>query len=123
MIFITLRRDGDYWQGIITSTIADHATLRKVPSEADIRTPLLGTSFDSETAVTLAEGMDSLACEIISWAHLELDKSSSTPAAHRSILGAGGTSRVFKGTFKGEPVVRKSLSRGQLVYERDRGGL
>ena len=77
--------------------------------KADIRTPLLGTSFDSKTAVTLAEGMDSLACEIISWAHLQLDKGSSAPAAHRSVLGAGGTSRVFKGKFKNEPVAIKML--------------
>jgi serine/threonine protein kinase len=108
MVFITLRRDGNYWQGIITSTMADSATMRKAPSEADIRTPLIGTSFDSQTAVALAEGMDSLPCDVINWAHVSLEKSQNS-GGHRSILGAGGTSRVFKGKYKNVPVAIKML--------------
>ena len=48
MIFITLRRDGDYWQGFIISTIADHGTLRKVPSEVsnDVNQGSTQTSFN-----------------------------------------------------------------------------
>jgi hypothetical protein len=85
MVYLTLKRDSNYWQGTIISSFADSGTLKKAPSEADIRTPLLGTSFDTETAATLAEGMDDVTCERISWAHIELERRSHSQ--HKSTLG------------------------------------
>ena len=106
-VVMTLKRDAEYWQGIIVMSFADKFPMIRTPSEADIRTPLLGTSFDKETAVTLAGQMDEMVCEQISFAHLQLSEGNKSQQS--AILGAGGTARVFKGKYRQEDVAIKML--------------
>jgi serine/threonine protein kinase len=70
----------------------------------DITSPLLGQRLNLHSARELALGMDLLMnnVRIINFAYLSLGKK-------YTILGAGGTSRVYRGTYKGEPVAIKMI--------------
>eukprot|EP00041_Stephanoeca_diplocostata_P029569 m.877794 g.877794 ORF g.877794 m.877794 type:complete len:814 (+) comp23583_c0_seq12:281-2722(+) len=117
VVFRTLRKDEDYWQGRIEKNFADFlGPGTRTPSVADIRTPLLGTSIDPPAAQALGDELDRLSegCETVSFAYLEL------PAASRrseKLLGAGGTARVFKGKYCQEPVAIKMLFCLELTEE------
>lgn len=94
-----------------------------VSEEADIRKPLLGTSFDSEAAVALSVGMDQMSqgCPILPFSALAIVEGK----RHRSlgaraiarVIGAGGTARVFEGVFQGKSVAIKMLYCVTLVPE------
>lgn len=115
IVIMTLRKDSSYWQGIMTKSMVEYGTMKKTPSEADIRTPLLGTSIEVNTAQILADEMDGLDATIptISFAHLKLSNTNTTTA----LLGAGGTARVFKGKYQNDPVAIKMLYCMELTPE------
>ena len=116
VVVATLRKDAIYWQGVITKSLVEYGTMKRSPSEADIRTPLLGTSIEYSTAQVLADQMDALdesVCPTVSFAHLKLANNNTRLA----LLGAGGTARVFKGSYRDEPVAIKMLYCMELTPE------
>ena len=72
---------------------------------SSIRGPLLGTSLRRESATEVALGLDSLRhggkVETLNFAYLNVPEG--------SILGHGGSSRVYKGKYKGQDVAVKML--------------
>lgn len=108
IVYKTLVKDAEYWEGIIEDSFGV-GSIRKTPSEANIRTPLLGITFDQSTARTLADEMGNLdsACEVINYAHLEMPKQKHSQAS--VLLGAGGTGRVFRGRYRKREVAIKML--------------
>lgn len=120
VIIATLRKDNAYWQGVVEKglymSFANYGSLARSASEADIRRPLLDTHFDAATAGAVANEMDMLDdfCETINYSHIELKQENLTTT---SVLGAGGTSRVFPGRYHGNPVALKMVFCMQLTPE------
>ena len=85
--------------------------LRKQVSEPDVRTPLLGTTIETPAAGELATQMDNLGktCRLINFAALALGDDKVGFSKETSVMGAGGTSRVFAGRFEGKDVAVKML--------------
>jgi len=120
VVIATLRKDNAYWQGVVEKglylSISNYGSMSRSASEADIRRPLLDTHFDAVTAGAVAAEMDVVDdfCETISYSHIELRQENLTTT---SVLGAGGTSRVFPGKYLGEPVALKMVFCMQLTPE------
>lgn len=110
-VYWTLRRDSNYWMGIVEDSFPFHGHLKRRPSEADIRTPLLGTSFDPPAAQALAEEMDKLgsSCPLLSFAALTIGQGSGVGMHERAVIGAGGTARVYRGLYRGRSVAIKMV--------------
>ena len=98
VMYITLRQDSQFWQGTLTEEWMTGGM-------SSIRGPLLGTSLRRESATEVALGLDSLRhggkVETLNFAYLNVPEG--------SILGHGGSSRVYKGKYKGQDVAVKML--------------
>ena len=96
--YTTLRQDSQFWQGTLTEEWI-------VGKMSGLRGPLLGTSLRRDSASEVALGLDSLRLdgkvETLNFAYLNIPEG--------SILGHGGSSRVYKGKYKGNDVAVKML--------------
>ena len=96
--YTTLRQDSQFWQGTLTEEWI-------VGKMSGLRGPLLGTSLRRDSASEVALGLDSLRLdgkvETLNFAYLNIPEG--------SILGHGGSSRVYKGKYKGKDVAVKML--------------
>ena len=96
--YTTLRQDSQFWQGTLTEEWI-------VGKMSGLRGPLLGTSLRRDSASEVAQGLDSLRLdgkvETLNFAYLNIPEG--------SILGHGGSSRVYKGKYKGNDVAVKML--------------
>lgn len=112
LIYYTLRKDSQYWSGAVLDgyLLDTHKSRGSRGSEPDIRTPLMGTTFDGATASELATQMDRLEghVRIINFASVSLGDGKSK-LNERSVMGAGGTARVFRGQFEQNAVAVKML--------------
>ena len=138
VVYYTLLRDSLYWQGAFVPSRSSKSTLsfpymsssqkerevslspgnhhkagdpmaqnatfwRDRGSSYDITEPLLGQKLEAPSAREVAVGMDLLQnVPIINFAYISLGQ-------NYTILGAGGTSRVYKGKLKGAPVAVKMI--------------
>lgn len=95
----TLRADSHYWQGLLEDGEAG----------CNAASPLAGSQWDKETALEAASGVDALRegrTPLLHWAFMNL--------GHDQVLGAGGTSKVFLGSWKRTPCAVKMLFQVEL---------
>lgn len=89
---------------LLPPSVANRSLYRDRQVSYDIMSPLIGQQIGVGSAREIARGIDALRDEvqIINFAFLSLGKD-------YTILGAGGTARVYKGKFKGQPVAIKLI--------------
>ena len=93
LFYRTLRRDSEYWQGTLKSSV-----------KTSLSRPLLGTSLRRDSAAEVAVGLDVLEApeaKTLNFAFLNVPEG--------RMLGSGGSSRVYKGTYMGQEVAVKIL--------------
>jgi hypothetical protein len=99
VLYYVLRKDSQYWQG----------GWAEVANDRDVRSPLLGVAMSAAPALALSEQLDEVpARRYIHYAEIELDNGKNF-AGQTSLLGAGGTARVFSGRYNGHAVAIKML--------------
>eukprot|EP00053_Salpingoeca_punica_P018688 m.184243 g.184243 ORF g.184243 m.184243 type:complete len:825 (-) comp17484_c2_seq6:583-3057(-) len=118
-VYVSLRRDSDYWQGLINEDGDEYESLDSVSisqkrggaggegslhsTVVDVRTPLLGSNLEPPVAGTLSAIMDELhqSCKVIPFTCLKLGDGESAfgPSA---LMGAGSFGRVYRGKLRGK---------------------
>jgi hypothetical protein len=105
-VFQALLIDSRYWQGTGEERQVS-SPIRSVT--VSLRQPLMGLTLPPPTASSLAEGMDALHsshCRVPMLHHAYLNLEG---VDGKSVLGAGGSARVYKGTYKGKRVAVKLI--------------
>ena len=103
MVYETLKRDSMFWCGVMTS--AEESQLEG----DDVRRPLLGTSVEPDIAASLATELDQVqAVKFIHFSEITLEGGKRS-ISEINVLGAGGTARVFGGSYDNNPVAVKML--------------
>lgn len=118
-VFLTLQRDSEYWRGHTGGGGADRRTGRG--SGGNLNVALVGrVSLNEGAAATLADTLDRFHkdhsyVELLNFAYLTIDT--------KKVVGAGGTAKVYSGSFKGETVAIKLVYPPELTQEEVTGFL
>lgn len=120
LVLYVLLLDSNFWRGLLTdaelqcghATPSPHHdnTNHSADSKVSMREPLIGIALAPNTIGALARGLDRLDdshVHMLNYAFLTLGAAAGGPA---QLLAAGGTARVYKGSYKGNTVAVK------LVY-------
>ena len=100
VVYRTLQIDSAYWSGI---SLDDDKL-----DENDIRQPLLGNEVNRDVVVSLAselEGLSSM-CDVI---HISETTLVGKATSELTILGAGGTFKVYSGTYRDKEIALKMI--------------
>lgn len=111
-VYFTLRQDSEYWRG--------HAKAGGGPSNAghaNLNKPLAGrVSLNTGAAAALAETLDTIRTEsgvaLLNFAYLDMEV-----GGRLQVVGAGGTAKVYKGSYKGELVAVKLVYPPELTQQ------
>ena len=119
-VFAALRDDSEFWRGH-TQALTDTGG----KGHSNLNLPLAGRiSLDSRAASTLAETLDTIQkksrVKLLNFAYLNM-----TTAEHGrlQVLGAGGTAKVYKGSYRDEMVAVKLVYPPELTQEEVSGFL
>lgn len=110
-LYVSLLTDSNYWRGLL-DTDDGNGSSKKV----SLRAPLLGISLTEETSYALTEELDqgTVKARSLNYAHLCLgqpkDGGTSSSSTVGNLLAAGGTARVYAGTYKGQTLAIKLVS-------------
>lgn len=108
LLYSTLLMDSHYWRGLLDDQ--PHADNTNV----SLRAPLMGISLTEQTASALTEELDasSIKAKHLNYALLSLGQprdDGHQSAAVGNLLAAGGTARVYAGSYKGETLAIKLI--------------
>ena len=112
-VWLTLQRDSEYWRG--------HTSKLGKSGGGNLNLPLVGrVSLNEGAASTLADTLDAIGrdhsyVEMLNFAYLTID--------HKDVIGAGGTAKVYRGTWKGDTVAIKLVYPPELTQEEVEGFL
>lgn len=117
VVFRTVQSDSEYWQGLFDwrRTVFSLGERPRTITE-----PLLGHSLRQDAAQELATTLDVLSsneCRFIHFGLLNLQTRAQGGSMMFDIIGAGGASKVYKGTLSGEPVAIKMIWSVDITVE------
>ncbi len=120
-VFMTLQRDSEYWRGHTGGGKVDASKKTGRGSGGNLNAALVGRiSLNESAALALADTMDQFGrdhsyVELLNFAFLTIHT--------KKVVGAGGTAKVYEGTFKGETVAIKLVYPPELTHEEVTGFL
>ena len=116
VVYFALLEDSKYWRGEISSGTSSffgatpRSTTEIQPSTSDIRQPLIGLSYTSGEIAAVQNEMETVPEHLLIDFH-ELSLNMMT------VLGVGGTARVYRGNFRNQPVAIKMLICPEISQE------
>ena len=109
VVYFALLSDSRYWRGEVSSSSCSNSH-RSINSTSDIRTPLMGLSYNYDEVHVVQESMEGVPSNLL----IDFHELSLNPM---KCLGIGGTARVYRGVLQGKPVAIKMLICPEITQE------